>query len=193
MLHTTMNMEQSFSFRYIKLGVGLALLLISSPLQSLGLITLGGIALMTAFASFGSHNYRGAASKLTYKIGRYVLAALLFAIAVIQIYVLIAMPDTVHYSAYYTIVDVALIAYLLMYKPSDTSVKMKILKVVGYTAILIGVNALQSSRITVKYMTYSTSEINWGTIFTSATVMMVGIILIIFSNYKLKIVSPKID
>ncbi len=92
-------MEQSFSFRWIKLGIGLIFLLGSSLLPNLYLIiALGGIALMTAFASFGCYGYRGVPSKLLYRIVRYVIAVLLLALAVLQIYVQVAMPNTIHYT-----------------------------------------------------------------------------------------------
>ncbi|MCM1293359.1 MAG: hypothetical protein NC111_05900 [Bacteroides sp.] len=176
-------MEQSFSFRWIKLGIGLIFLLGSSLLPNLYLIiTLGGIAIMTAFASFGNYDYRGEPSKLPYRIVRHILAVLIFAIAIIQIYVQIAMPNTVHYSPYYTVIDVSLIAYLLMYKPSNSSTCKKILKVIGYTAILIGVNALQNSQKLVEHLTYSGVEINWGAIFATSIVMIIGIVFLLFSN-----------
>lgn len=178
-------MEQSFSFRWIKLGIGLIFLLGSSLLTNVYIfIALGGIALMTAFASFGKYDYRGEPSKLPYRIVRRILAVLLFAIAIIQIYVQIAMPNTVHYSPYYTVIDISLIAYILMYKPSNSSTCKKILKVIGYTAILIGVNALQNSQKLVEHITYSSMEINWGVIFSSTIVMIVGIVLLILSNKK---------
>lgn len=178
-------MEQSFSFRWIKLGIGLVFLLGSSLLPNLYLIiALGGIAIMTAFASFANHDYRGVPSKLNYRIIRYVLAVLILAVAGVQIYVQIAMPNTVHYSPYTTVADIALTTYLLMYKPSNSSIKDKISKAVGYTAILIGVNALQNSQRTVEHLTYTDLEINWGAILWSALVMIVGIVLIIFSTKK---------
>lgn len=178
-------MGQSFSFRYIKLVIGLLLLVGSSLLPTLYIIiALGGIALMTAFASFGNYDYRGVPSKLTYRIIRYVLAILLLAIAGIQIYVQIVMPNTVHYSPYSTVVDIALIAYLLMYNPSNSSNKSKILKVIGYTTILIGVNALQNSQKVIVYLTYTGMEINWGAILTSLLVMIVGTLLIVLSSKK---------
>lgn len=178
-------MEQSFSFRWIKLGIGLIFLLVSSMLPNLYLIiAIGGIAIMTAFASFGNYDFRGIPSKMPYRIVRYVLAILLLALALIQIYVQIAMPNIVHYSPYSTVVDVALISYLLMYKPSNNSTSKKILKVSGYAAILIGVNALQNSQKLVEHLTFSSMEINWGAIFSSTIVMIVGIALLILSNKK---------
>lgn len=178
-------MEQSFSFRWIKLGIGLVFLLGSSLLPNLYLIiALGGIALMTAFASFGNYDYRGVPSKMPYKIVRYVLAAFLLALAMIQIYVEVAMPNTVHYTPYSTVIDIALIAYLLMYKPSNSSTGRKIIKIAGYTAILIGVNSLQDSQKFVEHLTYSGMEINWGAILTSSLVMIVGIVLLIYSTRR---------
>ena len=162
MLHNPITMEQSFSFRWIKLGIGLVFLLGSSLLPKLYLIiALGGIALMTAFASFGNYDYRGVPSKMPYRIVRYVLAVFLLTLAVIQIYVQGAMPNTAHFTPYSIVVDIALIAYLLMYKPSNSTTRDKILKVAGYTAMLIGVNSLQNSQKFVEHLTYSGMEINW--------------------------------
>lgn len=178
-------MEISFSFRWIKLGIGLVFLLGSSLLPNLYLIiALGGIALMTAFASFGNYDYRGVPSKMPYRIIRYVLAVFLLALAVIQIYVQVTMPNTVHYTPYSTVVDIALIAYLLMYKPSNSTTRDKILKAAGYSAILIGVNSLQNSQKLVEHLTYSGMKINWGAILTSALVMIVGVVLLIYSTKK---------
>lgn len=114
-------MENSFSFKYIKLGVGLVLLLISSVIPGIGqyiFLGLGGIALITAFASLGNYAYRGVQSKLLYRIVRYVLVALLLITGGIQIDYAINLPEFVHYSVYATVVDCSLIAYLLFYKPS---------------------------------------------------------------------------
>ncbi len=180
-------MEHTFSFRYIKLGVATIFLLVSSLLPGVGkyfLMVIGGIALMTAFASFGNYDYREVPSKLGYKIMRYALAVFLLVLAGIQIYVQITMPNTIHYSPYSTVVDIALIAYLIMYKPSNNSSKGKILKLVGYTAILVGVNALQNSQKEVEYLTYTGNEINWDAISLSSIVMIIGIILIILSSNK---------
>lgn len=178
-------MEISFSFRWIKLGIGLVFLLGSSLLPNLYLIiALGGIALMTAFASFGNYDYRGVPSKMPYRIIRYVLAVFLLALAVIQIYVQVTMPNTVHYTPYSTVVDIALIAYLLMYKPSNSTTRDKILKAAGYSAILIGVNSLQNSQKLVEHLTYSGMEINCGSILTSALVMIAGVVLLIYSTRR---------
>lgn len=180
-------MEQTFSFRYIKLGIGLILLLISAILPGIGqymLMALGGITLMTAFASFANYGYRGVPTKIGYKIGRYALAVVLLAVAAIQIYVQIVMPNSIHYSPYSTVVDATLIAYLLMFKPSNTTKGKRVLKVIGYTAILIGVNALQNSHQVVKYLTYTSTEINWSAIFISVIVMAIGIVSLIFGGKK---------
>ena len=85
--------ETPYSFKYIKLGVGLVFLLASSIIPGYGqymFLALGGIALITAFASFGNYDNSGH-SKLYYKIGRYLLAALIIYIGVIQIYFAISL------------------------------------------------------------------------------------------------------
>lgn len=178
-------MEQSFSFRYIKLGIGLALLLGSSIAPGMAqylLMTLGAIALMTAFASFGNYDYKGIPTKKGYKIGRYVLVVALFATAAIQIYVQIAMPNSVHFSPYTTVVDVALIAYLVIFKPSETTNKKKILKAVGYTLILIAVNGLQNAKVEVFYFTHTAQESNWWAIMAICIVLLIGILSIFYGG-----------
>lgn len=142
-------MEKSFSFKYIKLGGGLISLLFSSEISGMCkyiFLGLGGIALTTAFASLGNYDSRGVQSKLLYRIGRYVLAALLLIIGSIQVDFAINFPDFVHYSVYATVIDCSLIAYLLFFKPSNTSIGRKIWKVIGYTLVLTGVYALQDTK-----------------------------------------------
>lgn len=180
-------MDNSFSFKYIKLGVGLVLLLISSIIPGMGkyvFLGLGGIALTTAFASLGNYDYRGVQSKLPYRIVRYVLAALLLITGGIQIDFAINLPDFVHYSIYATVIDCSLIAYLLFYKPSNTSTSKKIWKAIGYTLILIGVNALQNTKGFVQHLTYSSEEVNWGTVSLILLVFIVGIVCIIIGSRK---------
>ncbi len=174
-------MENSFSFKYIKLGIGLVLLLISSVIPGIGQYTflgLGGIALTTAFASLGNYDYRGVQSKLLYRIARYILATLLLITGGIQIDFAINFPDFVHYSVYATVVDCSLIAYLLFFKPSNTSTGKKIWKAIGYTLVLIGVNALQNTKEFVMHLTYSSEEVNWGMFGFICGILIAGIICI---------------
>lgn len=140
------------------------LLLVSAIVPGLGqyiFLALGGIFLVTAFASLGNYDYRGVQSKLFYRIVRYVLAALLLITGSIQIDYAINLPDFVHYSVYATVIDCSLISYLIFYKPSNTSTGKKIWKVLGYTLVLIGVNALQNTKGFVMHLTYSSEEVNW--------------------------------
>lgn len=178
-------MENSFSFKYIKLGVGLVLLFISSVIPGIGqyvFLGLGGIALTTAFASLGNYDYRGVQSKLLYRIVRYVLAALLLITGGIQIDYAINLPDFVHYSIYATVVDCSLIAYLLFFKPSNTSTGKKIWKAIGYTLVLIGVNALLNTKEFVMHLTYSSEEVNWGIVILTTIIFIIGIGCIIIGN-----------
>lgn len=178
-------MENSFSFKYIKLGVGLVLLFISSVIPGIGqyvFLGLGGIALTTVFASLGNYDYRGVQSKLLYRIVRYVLAALLLITGGIQIDYAINLPDFVHYSIYATVVDCSLIAYLLFFKPSNTSTGKKIWKALGYTLVLIGVNALQNTKEFVMHLTYSSEEVNWGIVILTTIIFIIGIGCIIIGN-----------
>lgn len=187
---TKSTMENSFSFKYIKLGVSLMLLLVSAIVPGLGqyiFLALGGIFLMTAFAGFGSFAYRGLKSKTSYRIGRYVIAILLLIVSVIQIYVGIAIPNQVHYSIYSSVVDAALIVYLVMYKPSVSSTIQKVVKGIGYALILIGVHTLQSAQSVVNHLTYTALEINWGIIVAICIMFIIGIALLCFSYRHQKI------
>lgn len=180
-------METSFSFRFIKLGVALGFLLLSAILPGTGgylLVALGGILLMTAFASFGNFDSNGTSTKTVYKVFRYSIAVLLMIIAAIQIYVQFLPHHNIHFSIYASVVDVAIIAYLLMFKPSNTSKGKKILKVIGYVLILLGVNALQNCTQMVHYLTYSSNEISWGAVFASLVVMALGTILLNIGGKK---------
>lgn len=177
-------MENSFSFKYIKLGVSLVFLLVSAIVPGLGqyiFLALGGIFLMTAFASFGNYAYRGFKSKTSYRIVRYVIAILLLIISVIQVYVAIGMPDQVHYSIYSSVVDVALIAYLVMYKTSVSTTIQKVLKCIGYALILIGVHTLQSAQSVANHLTYTALEINWGIMSAITLMFIIGIVLLCIS------------
>ena len=170
-------MDSSFSFRYIKLGVALVFLLISSILPGMGqyfLIGMGGIALMTAFASFGNYDYRGIPTKIGYKIGRYIGAFLIILTAIVQIYVAIVFPNEVHFTGYAVVIDVAMVTYLLFFKPSATTMVKKVLKSVGYVIIFIGINALQSTRRIVNHLTYSASEVEWGNVMLCLILMLIG-------------------
>ena len=178
-------MENSFSFKNIKLGVSLVFLLISSVIPGMGqyiFLALGGAFLMTAFASLGNSNYRGYPTKSRYKIARYVGAVLLLFVAAIQIYVYFTMLYRVHFSIYATVVDIALIVYLFMFKPSNTSTSKKIFKAVGYSLLLIAVNALQNVKVLVSNYTYTTSEINWNTLVFIFLLLVSGTICVIFGN-----------
>lgn len=179
------DQANAFSFKYIKLGVSLIFLLVSSIVPGMGqyiFLALGGALLMTAFASLGNSNYRGYPTKLGYKVARCVGAILLLLVTAIQVYVYFAMPNSVHFSIYATVVDIALVAYLLMFKPSNTSTRKKIFKAVGYSLILVTVNALQSVKVLVSHYTYTAYEISWGTLFLIFLLLVSGIVCIIFGN-----------
>lgn len=138
----------------------------------------GGIAFTTTFASFGNHDYRGSQSKKIYRIIRYILAALLIFLGLSYImgewmlynHMMESLQDTDSYtsltvsgrevtsktftmwlviSSISTIIaDSAVVAYLLMFKPSGTTTGKKIMKLAGYILILSGTSYLCGSKIT---------------------------------------------
>ncbi len=180
-------MDDTFSFRYIKLGVALVSLLISSIIPGLGqyvFAILGGIALTTTFASFGNYDYRGLPCKSIYKIARFLLAISVLIIAGIQVYAELTMSEQVHYTIYANIIDCALIAYLLFYKPSNSSMIMKVWKSIGYILILLGVNTLQNTKNVVEHLTYTPKEINWSMVCTVCIMSLIGIVCVIISSRK---------
>lgn len=180
-------MESSFSFRFIKLGTALVFLLLSAILPGTGgylFVVMGGICLMTAFASFGNFDPNGASTKTIYKVVRYILALFLVVIAAIQIYVQFMPHNNIHFSIYATVVDVAIIGYLLMYKPSNTTKVRKILKIIGYVLILLGVNALQNCTQMVHHLTYTSNEISWGAVLAFLVVSAIGTILLVCGGRK---------
>lgn len=172
---------------YLHLAIGLIVILLNSLISADSSVLnptitiVGSIFIMGAFGSFANSNYRNTPSKTFYKIVRYIIAGLLFITTIAQIYSLIASIYT-HYSQYFFVVDASLITYLLTYKPSNTSIAMKILKVVGYSAILIGINTLQFVVKTINYIYYTETYINWGTFYGSAFVMVIGFIFIYLSH-----------
>lgn len=182
-------MDSYFSTKYLRLVIGLILLLFSSMNSSIeGFLSLGigGIALVTAFASFGKCNYNGIKSKLSYRIIRYVLAGLLLLIACSQIYAKLSF-GAVHYSAYASVVDFSLIAYLVFFKPSETSTSRKTCKIIGYILILVSVNALHYVQMdTHLYYPSVYSEINWSWVIFISIIMLIGVLCLKFGNKALK-------
>lgn len=180
-------MGNSFTFKYIKLGVSLLFLLVSSIVPGMGqyiFLAFGAILLMTAFASLGNYDYSGVQSKLPCRIARYLLAALLLILGYIQIDFAINFPDFIHYSVYASVVDCSLIVYLLFFKPSNTSLGKKIWKAIGYALILIGVNALQNTKELIKHLTYSSVEINWNIVILITTIFIIGVECIVIGSMK---------
>jgi uncharacterized membrane protein len=71
-----------------------------------------------------------------------------------------------------------------MYKPSDSTPLKKVLKILGYMAILAGINVLRYAKMEVSYLTYTQTEINWGIILVSVVVAIIGITLLVFEGVK---------
>jgi hypothetical protein len=181
-------MKQSISLRFIKLGCSLLALFGSCVAHSIVdyyfTLICGGILLVTAFASFGSYDYRGNPSKLLYKIVRYSLAILLLVLTSLQIYLQVFYPNSGHYSSYTSVVDFAIISYLIMFKPSYTTKWKKFLKGVGYIAILTGINAFQNAQIVVTYYSETSTKIDWGAIFASFAVIIIGTVFTLLGGLK---------
>ncbi|MCH5328803.1 MAG: hypothetical protein J1E02_07260 [Coprobacter sp.] len=142
-------------------------------------VIIGGLFLLIAFVEFAENNARGVPTKLVYTIARYFIASILFIITGIQLYLYYA-NSIIHLSPYALVVDIALIAYLLAFKPSNTTIGKKILKIIGYTLVFVAINALQKVRTkTISYYyPYSSEEIDWGMFVFICIIMFVGVICI---------------
>lgn len=149
------------SLSYLKLGIGLVLIVFSIAFQNLfGLIlTLSGaVFLTTAFASFGNYDYRGYQGKLFYQVIRYIVSSAIILIGIICSYLIIYNNRFFLYYSLYNIRDYycvaftgliliytifsTLAAYLIMYKPSKTTIKKKLLKTGGYFCLILGISVL---------------------------------------------------
>lgn len=187
-------MDNSFSFKHIALVVSLAFLLLSTIIPGDIFIAIGGILLMAAFACFANHAYRGFQSKIGYTIARYLIAILVLLISGNQVYQAITMPGLAPYSVYSTVAYVALITYLVAFKPSDTTISKKILKTIGYTLVLIGINALQKVRIEFTYdyyyYPYTSVEINWGMVEVFCIIMVIAIVCIVIGGKQMNVKTP---
>lgn len=141
-------------------------------------VLIGGLFLIIAFVNLTKCNDRGVSTKIIYTIGRYGLASLLFFVTGIQLYLYFTEPAIIHLSVYSLVVDSALIAYLVAFKPSNTTFGKKILKIIGYILVFVSINALQKVRIeTFSYhYPYPTDEINWGMFAFLCIIMIAGVI-----------------
>jgi hypothetical protein len=178
-------MEKPLSFRFVKLGLSMFFLLASSicfNAISYVLIVLGGIALMMSFASFGQYDYRGVPCKRPYTIGRYLLSVLLIFSAVAQIYAIINQQNIRYIHPYYLVVYIAFASYLIMYRPSDTTISQKCMKVIGYMLMMASVTGLENVKVIDDYLTYITIGISWMALLASFVVMLIGILLLVLSG-----------
>lgn len=149
-------------------------------------VLIGGLFLIIAFVNLAKCNDRGVSTKIIYTIGRYGLASLLFFVTGIQLYLYFTEPAIIHLSVYSLVVDSALIAYLVAFKPSNTTFGKKILKIIGYILVFVSINALQKVRIeTFSYhYPYPTDEINWG-MFAFLCIIMIAEVICIKSWGKI--------
>ena len=89
-------------------------------------VMFAGLFLIIAFVKLAENKDRGVSTKLVYAIGRYGLATILFIVTGIQLYLYFTKPAIIHLSIYSLVVDGALIAYLVAFKPSNTTFGKKI-------------------------------------------------------------------
>lgn len=89
-------------------------------------VMIGGLFLIIAFVNLAENKDRGESTKLVYTIGRYGVATILFIVTGIQLYLYFTESAVAHLSIYSLVVDSALIAYLVAFKPSNTTFGKKI-------------------------------------------------------------------
>lgn len=171
---------------YVLLPIGALLLALTSYTKasdgSYLLAFIGGLSIIYAFIKFGNYDYCGQPVKKGYKIGHYVVCALLILSAIGQY-------SSPHKPSIYTIIVYgAIIGYLLAYRPSKTSILKKILKVIGYTFFLSGINHL----LQVQYLSDDFNDFlihqttKWESLMTAIVVMAIGIIFIYFGRKQNK-------
>lgn len=143
-------------------------------------VMIAGLFLIIAFVNLAKCNDRGVSTKIIYTIGRYGVASLLFVVTGLQLYLYYTELKAIHLSIYSLVVDGALIAYLVAFKPSNTTFGKKILKIIGYILVFVSINALQKVRIeTFSYhYPYPTDEINWEMFAFLCIIMIAGVICI---------------
>lgn len=143
-------------------------------------VMIAGLFLIIAFVNLAKCNDRGVSTKIIYTIGRYGVASLLFVVTGLQLYLYYTEPKAIHLSIYSLVVDGALIAYLVAFKPSNTTFGKKILKIIGYTLVFVAINGLQKVRIeTLSYLyPYLYDEINWWMFGLICGILIVGVVCI---------------
>lgn len=143
-------------------------------------VMIAGLFLIIAFVNLAKRNERGVSTKIIYTIGRYGVASLLFFVTGLQLYLYYTGPKAIYLSIYSLVVDSALIAYLVAFKPSNTTLGKKILKIIGYILVFMSINALQKVRVeTFSYhYPYPTDEINWEMFVFLCIIMIAGVICI---------------
>lgn len=143
-------------------------------------VMIAGLFLIIAFVNLAKFNDRGVSTKIIYTIGRYGVASLLFFVTGLQLYLYYTEPKAIHLSIYSLVVNGALIAYLVAFKPSNTTFGKKTLKIIGYILVFVSINALQKVRIEAFsfHYPYPTDEINWEMFTFLCIIMIAGVICI---------------
>lgn len=86
---------------------------------------------------YGRCDYRGYPNKLWYRIGRYVVASIILIPFVIQVGMSFQYSsEEIIKKTYGWVADLTLILYIYFYRPSNSSIVKKILKVVGMSFII---------------------------------------------------------
>lgn len=193
-------MNNSISFKYIKLATALVFLLLGSicnhSMEYARYLTIGigAIFFTTALASFGHCSYRGYPTKKIYTIARYIFAGFMAITASIALYSHIAGDGLSTISLYSTIVDCGLIAYVVMFNPSATSIGKKVLKVIGFFLLFLSINTLGRVIATAFDYRYYTvpeiqEEIKWPLFILVCILIAISIIFLSLGYKTQKVVK----
>ena len=149
---------------------------------------IGGIYFSIVFANLARNNEREAPAKRVYTIFRYLVAVLLIIIIGTQLYLLFAKTSTIYLSTYTLIVYSALLAYLIAFKPSNTTIGYKLLKIIGYIFIFVAITALQKVCIETPlyYYPYAEQEINWSMFIFLCIIMAIGVSIVKIGHRTIK-------
>lgn len=129
-----------------------------------------------SFNYLGFSNYKGTKEKLVFRVIRYIITAVVLVALIGNVMMFVTSPGLFDVHFFFAISS--LLAYLVAYNPSDTTMGQKVMKVIGYTLMLLIINSAGLCK--------SHYHIDWSYIAVAAIFITIGFILLI-------LVQPKIS
>lgn len=142
----------------------------------------GVIMLISDFVAAGRYDHGGMRSEKVSKIIRYMLAVLLLALSILMLHTYFAMPNQRYSSLYATVVYLSVAAYLVAYKPSNTTIVRKILKAAGYIFILGPIYLLQPMIDKLQYLPVKNIGLASSYVMVMAIINILGFLLLYFGR-----------